>query len=107
MPPRASAVSEVTTADALAVLTPIWHDKPETARPVGLDPLRQRVRAVALHWKLAAGVALVSGRTAVSQDLVRDCDRAMRSRDAQATQPAGDTATRSLQMCIASRGHQP
>ena len=95
------------TADALAVLTPIWHDKPETERPVGPDALRQRVRAVALHRKLAAGVALVSARTAVSQNLVRDCDRAMRSPDAQATQPAGDTATRSLQMRIASRGHQP
>ena len=40
MRPRASAVSEVTTADALAVLTPIWHDKPETARRV-----RQRIGA--------------------------------------------------------------
>ena len=30
----------------------------------------------------------------VSQDLVRDCDQAMRSLDAQA--PVGDTATRSL-----------
>ena len=41
--PRIGAVplSEVTTADALAVLTPIWHDKPETARRV-----RQRIGAV-------------------------------------------------------------
>ena len=32
------------------------------------------------------------GRTAVSQDLVRGCDQAMRSLDAQATQPVvGDT----------------
>ena len=32
--PRIGAVpvSEVTTADVLAILTPIWHDKPETAR---------------------------------------------------------------------------
>ena len=28
----AVSVSDVTTADVLAVLTPIWHDKPETAR---------------------------------------------------------------------------
>ena len=34
-------VSEVTTADVLAVLTPIWHDQPETARRV-----RQRIGAV-------------------------------------------------------------
>ena len=40
MRPRASPVSEVTTADALAVLTPIWHDKPEIARRV-----RQRIGA--------------------------------------------------------------
>ena len=38
----------------------------------------------------------MSATTAVSQDLVRDCDQAMRSPDAQATQPAGDTATRSF-----------
>ena len=31
-------------------------------------------------------------RTTVSQDFVRDCDQAMRSFDAQATQPVGDTA---------------
>ena len=32
--PRIGAmpVSDVTTADVLAILTPIWHDKPETAR---------------------------------------------------------------------------
>ena len=38
--PRIGAVpvSEVTTADVLAILTPIWHDKPETARRV-----RQRI----------------------------------------------------------------
>ncbi len=41
--PRIGArpVSEVTTADILAILTPIWHEKPETARRV-----RQRVGAV-------------------------------------------------------------
>ena len=41
--PRIGAmpVSEVTTADVLAILTPIWHDKPETARRV-----RQRIGAV-------------------------------------------------------------
>ena len=40
--PRIGAmpVSEVTTADVLAILTPIWHDKPETARRV-----RQRIGA--------------------------------------------------------------
>ena len=42
-------VSEVTTADVLAILTPIWHDKPETARRV-----RQRIGAV-MKWAVAMG----------------------------------------------------
>ncbi len=40
-------VSEVTSADVLEVLTPIWHVKAETARAV-----RQRIRAV-LEWAIA------------------------------------------------------
>ena len=43
------AVSEVTTADMLAILTPIWHTKPETARRV-----RQRIGAV-MKWAVAMG----------------------------------------------------
>lgn len=42
-------VAEVTTADMLAVLTPIWISKPETARRV-----RQRLSTV-LEWARAAG----------------------------------------------------
>ena len=42
-------VSRITTADVLAVLTPIWHSKPETARRV-----RQRVGAV-MKWAVAQG----------------------------------------------------
>jgi hypothetical protein len=41
------AVSEVSAADLLEILTPIWHTKAETARAV-----RQRVRAV-LEWSIA------------------------------------------------------
>ena len=41
------SVSDVTTADVMAVLTPIWHDKPETARRV-----RQRIGAV-MKWAVA------------------------------------------------------
>ena len=33
-PIRSKPVNEITTADVLAVLTPIWNDKPETARTV-------------------------------------------------------------------------
>ena len=42
-------MSEVTTADVLAILTPIWHDKPGTARRV-----RQRIGAV-MKWAVARG----------------------------------------------------
>jgi integrase len=42
-------VSNITTADVLAVLTPIWSTKPETARRV-----RQRLATV-LEWARAAG----------------------------------------------------
>ena len=45
----ALSVSMVTTADVLAILTPIWHDKPETARRV-----RQRLGAV-MKWAVAMG----------------------------------------------------
>ena len=45
----ARPVSDVTTADVLTVITPIWHDKPETARRV-----RQRVGAV-MKWAVAKG----------------------------------------------------
>ena len=49
--PRIGArpVSEVTTADVLAILTPIWHEKSQTARRV-----RQRIGAV-MKWAVAMG----------------------------------------------------
>ena len=40
-------VCDVTSADVLQILTPIWHDKPETARRV-----RQRISAV-MKWAVA------------------------------------------------------
>ena len=43
------AVSTITTADVLAALMPIWHEKPETARRV-----RQRINTVML-WAVAHG----------------------------------------------------
>jgi integrase len=42
-------VNEITTADVLAVLSPIWTEKPETARRV-----RQRVKVV-MDWARTAG----------------------------------------------------
>ena len=44
------SVSDVTTADVMSVLTPIWHEKPETARRV-----RQRIGAV-MKWAVAQGL---------------------------------------------------
>ena len=43
------SVDAITTADILAVLTPIWHEKPETARRV-----RQRLNTV-MQWTVAQG----------------------------------------------------
>ena len=40
-------ISEVTTADVVGILAPIWHEKPPTARK-----LRQRIRAV-MAWAVA------------------------------------------------------
>ena len=37
-------ISEVTSADVIGILAPIWHDKPATTRK-----LRQRIRAV-MEW---------------------------------------------------------
>ena len=45
-------VSEVTGADVMEVLTPIWHEKAQTARRV-----RQRIRAV-LEWAVAMELRL-------------------------------------------------
>ena len=42
-------VGEISTADVLSVLAPIWHDKPETAKRV-----RQRIGAV-MKWAVAKG----------------------------------------------------
>ena len=42
-------VSEITTSDVLKVLTPIWHEKSETARRV-----KQRISAI-MDWSVAAG----------------------------------------------------
>ena len=42
-------VDEITTADVMAVLLPIWHSKPETARRV-----RRRIGAI-MKWAIAEG----------------------------------------------------
>ena len=56
--PRIGAmpVSAVTTADVLAILTPIWHEKSQTAQRV-----RQRISAV-MKWAIAMGRPTLSGK---------------------------------------------
>jgi integrase len=58
-------VSRVTSADLLSVLTPIWQDKPETARRV-----RQRISMV-LEWAIAKGWREDNPAEAVSRALPR------------------------------------
>lgn len=56
-------VSEVTTADVLAVLQPIWLEKPETARRV-----RQRIGTV-MKWAVANGWRKDNPADAIAQAL--------------------------------------
>jgi integrase len=61
-------VSEVTTADVLAVLQPIWLEKPETARRV-----RQRIGTV-MKWAVANGWRMDNPADAISQALPKQTD---------------------------------
>ena len=61
-------VSEVTTADVLAVLQPIWLEKPETARRV-----RQRLGTV-MKWAVANGWRTDNPAEAISQALPKQTD---------------------------------
>ena len=61
----ARSVAEVEAVDVLAVLSPIWHDKPETARRV-----RQRI-GVVLKWAVARGLRVDNPVEAVGQALPR------------------------------------
>ena len=58
-------VADVTTADVLAVLTPIWIDKPETARRV-----RQRIGSV-MKWAVAQGWRQDNPADAIAEALPR------------------------------------
>ncbi len=69
-------MAEVSTEDVIAVLTPIWHQKPTTAKRV-----RQRIDAV-LTWAVAQGLRPDNPADAVKAVLAR--------------QPNGSTPQRSL-----------
>ncbi|NNU80411.1 integrase arm-type DNA-binding domain-containing protein [Halovulum dunhuangense] len=56
-------VGEVTTGDVLAILTPIWFEKPETARRV-----KQRIGTV-LKWAIAQGWRQDNPAESISQAL--------------------------------------
>lgn len=60
------AVNEVTPADALEVLTPIWTEKPETARRV-----RQRMETI-FDWTIASGFRSDNPASAIRRALPRN-----------------------------------
>ena len=62
-------VADVSTADVLAVLSPIWLTKPETARRV-----RQRIGTV-MKWAVAQGWRQDNPADAIAQALSRQGDR--------------------------------
>ena len=68
-------VSEITTADVLAVLQPIWLEKPETARRV-----RQRIGMV-MKWAVANGWRQDNPAEAIAQALPKQ-NRAQKHRKA-------------------------
>lgn len=98
-------VSEVTTADVLAVLQPIWLAKPETARRV-----RQRIGTV-MKWAVANGWRTDNPAEAISQALPKHTetlqhrkalpyDKVPEFLDALKASDAGDTTKLALEMVI-------
>ena len=69
-------VADVTTAQVLAALTPIWTEKPETARRV-----RQRIGAV-MKWAVAQGWRQDNPAESISRALPRHDRRAVKNRKA-------------------------
>jgi len=76
-------VGDVTTADVLAVLTPIWTAKPETARRV-----RQRIGTV-MKWAIAQGWRQDNPADAIAQALPKH-DRTKAHRKALPYQDVAD-----------------
>ena len=98
-------VSEVTTADVLAVLQPIWLAKPETARRV-----RQRIGTV-MKWAVANGWRTDNPAEAISQALPKHSetqqhrkalpyDKVPEFLDALKASDAGDPTKLALEMVI-------
>lgn len=98
-------VSEVTTADVLAVLQPIWLEKPETARRV-----RQRIGTV-MKWAVANGWRQDNPADAIAQALPKQdktqahrkalpYDKVPEFIDALKTSDAGDATKLALELVI-------
>ena len=98
-------VSEVTTADVLAVLQPIWLAKPETARRV-----RQRIGTV-MKWAVAHGWRTDNPAEAISQALPKQTDTQQHRKalpydkvpeflEALRTSNAGDATKLALELVI-------
>lgn len=100
-------VSEVTTADVLAVLQPIWLEKPETARRV-----RQRIGTV-MKWAVANGWRQDNPADAIAQALPKQdkgqvhrkalpYDKVSEFLDALTASNAGDATKLALELVILS-----
>ncbi|SFS45635.1 Integrase [Sulfitobacter marinus] len=98
-------VSEVTTADVLAVLQPIWLEKPETARRV-----RQRIGTV-MKWAVANGWRQDNPADAIAQALPKQdktqahrkalpYDKVPEFLDALKASSAGDATKLALELVI-------
>jgi integrase len=98
-------VSEVTTADVLAVLQPIWLEKPETARRV-----RQRIGTV-MKWAVANGWRQDNPADAIAQALPKQdktqahrkalpYDKVPEFLDALKASDAGDATKLALELVI-------
>ena len=98
-------VSEVTTADVLAVLQPIWLEKPETARRV-----RQRIGTV-MKWAVANGWRQDNPADAIAQALPKQdktqahrkalpYDKVPEFLDALKASDAGDASKLALELVI-------
>lgn len=83
-------VPELTTADVLAVLTPIWTEKPETARRV-----RQRIGTV-MKWSIGQGWRKDNPAENISQSL----PKVSKTQEHRKALPYGDVAR-----CIAVVSH--
>ncbi len=83
----ASSVADVSTEDVIAVLSPIWHARPTTAKRV-----RQRIAAV-FAWAIAQGLRPDNPADSARAVLARQPNRSKAQRSVPYTEVAGAIAT--------------